>query len=352
MSCDRLPGNREALDAISALTGRSRSDITAEFHAECSGGDRTRADPADVEQVLRSLINRVRNAPALAWDRKAGLQDTLTAMLTDPPDRSNAQVDAWRHLVRHHPQEIRTLDRPPVALPVMDEPQETAWHALMDFDRDLDEPWVLVGGQMTMIHCLEHGVDGYRATDDGDIVLGVWTRRDALSTAARLLLDRGFAVVDTSDGFGYRYARGTTVMDLLLPEGLERQRNQPKAPGGRPGLPVEGGNQALIRAERLPVRLADRTGHVLRPSLLGALVSKSAALVADSRDPERHRDDIALLGQVAYQSGMRELRDQATPNDRRRLRKALATMPDSHPSWRRIQNPVEVRDGLTRLSAV
>ncbi len=28
-------------------------------------------------------------------------------------------------------------------------------------------------------------------------------------------------------------------MDLLLPEGLERQRNQPKAPGGRPGLPVE-----------------------------------------------------------------------------------------------------------------
>ncbi len=102
-------------------------------------------------------------------------------------------------------------------------------------------------------------------------------------------------------------------MDLLLPEGLERQRNQPRVPGGRPGLPVEGGNQALIRAERLPVRLGDRTGHVLRPSLLGALVSKSAALVADSRDPDRHRDDIALLGQVAYQSGMRELRDQATP---------------------------------------
>lgn len=175
MSCDRLPGNREALDAISALTGRSRSDITDEFHSECSGGDRTRADPADVEQVLRSLINRVRNAPALPWDRKAGLQDTLTAMLTDPTDRSNAQVDAWRHLVRHHPQEIGTLERPPVALPVMDEPQEAAWHALMDFDRDLDESWVLVGGQMTMIHCLEHGVDGYRATDDGDIVLGVWT---------------------------------------------------------------------------------------------------------------------------------------------------------------------------------
>jgi hypothetical protein len=53
VSCDRLPGNREALDAISALTGRSRSDITDEFHAECSGGDRTRAD---VEQVLRSLV--------------------------------------------------------------------------------------------------------------------------------------------------------------------------------------------------------------------------------------------------------------------------------------------------------
>ncbi|MCA1712781.1 MAG: hypothetical protein LC789_14540 [Actinobacteria bacterium] len=227
MPCDRLPGNDEALDAISAITGRSRSDLVDEFHALSAGGDTTSADPARVERALRGLVNRVRLAPALPRDRKAVLQDTLTEMLPEPPSRSNAHVDAWQHLIRHYPEPIRTLDRPPLVLPVMDGPQEAAWHALMDFDDELDESWVLVGGQMTMIHCLENGVPGYRATDDGDVVLGVWTRRDALATAARLLVDRDFAQADTADGFAYRYTRGATKIDLMLPDNLERQHNSP-----------------------------------------------------------------------------------------------------------------------------
>ncbi len=232
----------------------------------------------------------------------------------------------------------------------MDEPQAAAWHTLLDFDQELDDSWVLVGGQMTMIHCLENGVDGYRATDDGDVVLGVWTRRDALDTAARLLLTREFDPVQTSDGFAYRYARGKALMDLLLPDGLDRQERQPVAPGGRPGLAIEGGNQALIRAERLPVRLGDRTGHIRRPTILGAVVSKAAALVADRRDPDRHREDIALLGQVAYLTGMRGLNTDATPHDRKRLRAALRNMPPEHPSWRRIPDRNEVIEGLRRLA--
>lgn len=221
---------------------------------------------------------------------------------------------------------------------------------LFDLDRDLTEPWVLVGGQMTMLHCLENGIDAYRATDDGDVVLGVWTHRSTLSRATHLVQRRGFEPRQTLDGFGYRYAKGRSVLDLLLPEGLERQRTQPRTATGRPGFAVDGGNQALIRAERLPVRLAGHTGHVRRPSILGALVGKAAALRSDTRDRDRHREDIALLGCAALLTGFRTLRDQTTPHDRRPLRHALATTPPEHPAWRRVPEPEAIIEGLSRLA--
>ena|GEM_PF-6160177 len=48
---------------------------------------------------------------------------------------------------------------------------------------DLDSvgvPWVLVGGNMVTLHCLEHGHERTRTTNDGDIVVDVWTARNAL----------------------------------------------------------------------------------------------------------------------------------------------------------------------------
>ncbi len=109
-------------------------------------------------------------------------------------------------------------------------------------------------------------------------------------------------LLETSDGFGYRYTRGDTILDPLVPEGLERQRTQPLTTSrNRPALPIDGGNQALLRVERLPVHVGGRSGHVRRPTLLGALVLKAAAFVTDSRDPEHRPSD-------------------RSPHDRKRLR--------------------------------
>lgn len=350
LACDRLPGNKEALDAVAAIAAEPHRDITDQFHTYVVKGDQARAEPAQVQQAIRALINRVRLSPALDWSEKAAHREALTALLADPPARSVAQIQAWRYLTQHLAEAIPTLDREPVRLPRMDDPQEAAWQVLMDFDQDLAEPWVLVGGQMTMIHCLENGLDTYRATDDGDVVLGVWTRRDALTTATRLLQERDFTPTSTADGFGYRYTRDQTTLDLLLPEGLERQRQQPMTATGKPGLSIDGGNQALIRAQRLPVRLHGRDGYIRRPNVLGALVVKAAALRADNRNPNRHREDIALLGQVALQTGLRQLDDRATSHDRKRLRHALASMPATHPAWRFASEPEAVIEGLTRLA--
>lgn len=350
MSGEGAPGDETVLEAISAISGAVREELAKRHKALLVAGDQSFAVPAGVEQVLRSLTVRVQRATAASGDHRDDLLRALTSLLADPPACSNAQVAAWWELIREHPPQIRTLEREPVALPAMDAPQEAAWEVLLDLDRDLDASWVLIGGQMTMIHCLEQGVPGYRPTDDGDVVLDVWTRRDALAVAARLLVDREFRLTETGDGFAYRYTRGTTTLDLLLPDHLERQDNQPRVPGARSGLSVDGGNKALLRAERLPVRLQQRTGYVRRPDLLGALVCKAAALRADTRDTDRHREDLALLGQCAFQAGMRRLDEQTSKNDRARLGYVLAVTPAEHPAWRRIANPDEVREGLARLA--
>lgn len=249
------------------------------------------------------------------------------------------------------PADVPLVERSPVILPALPAHQEQAWSVLLDLDHR-PEPWALVGGQMTLLHCLENGVTGARPTDDGDVVLDVWSRRDAVRTIGTWLQDsQGFALLETSDGFGYRYTRGDTILDLLVPEGMDRQRTQPLTTSRtRPALPIDGGNQALLRVERVPVQVAGRSGHVRRPTLLGALVLKAAALLADSRDPQRHAQDIALLTEAAVVSGsLRGMAAQASPHDRKRLRDAIRHLSPDHSCWRGRSEPDAVYEAAARL---
>lgn len=95
--------------------------------------------------------------------------------------------------------------------------QTEMWKTLLDLEATQSQPWVLVGGQMTMLHCLENDHPATRAADDGDVVVGVWTRRDALIATSRFLRAREFAEVKTDDGFGYRYKRGETGPRCSVP---------------------------------------------------------------------------------------------------------------------------------------
>ncbi|ACU34350.1 hypothetical protein Amir_0383 [Actinosynnema mirum DSM 43827] len=76
-----------------------------------------------------------------------------------------------------------------------------------------------------MLVLAEHGRHAHRATDDGDVVLG------------------------------------------LLPEEIGRQERPPRSDSGRPGFEIPGGNRALVRSERLPVRLGERVGRARRASV-------------------------------------------------------------------------------------
>ncbi|MEB3069558.1 hypothetical protein [[Mycobacterium] vasticus] len=252
-------------------------------------------------------------------------------------------------MLRSTPEKVPTIERDPVVLPPMPEHQEAMWATLMDFEETDPPPWVLVGGQMSTLHLVEHSITTHRPTDDGDVVVGVWTRRDALNSATAYLMDNGFTESLTSDGYGYRLVRGKTTIDVMVPEGLDRQQRYPKTSSGRPGLQADGANQALTRAERVPVNLIGRVGYIRRPSLLGALVAKARAWIVDSRNPERHAQDLVALAGVAL-GDPRAVISQARPDDRRAIRAALRHLPvDSRPV-RGAEDPVAVHALLTRLA--
>jgi hypothetical protein len=352
VACDRREGTRQVLDAVAAMTGRSRAEVTDLFHAaQTPARRRGDADPGEVARALAAVSHRVNLSP-LPWPAKvAHLESLADAMEADPPlSVPDSHVLIWRELIRDLPSATPTLDRNAVVLPAMSAAQESAWQVLLDLDQELDQPWSLVGGQMVFLHCAEQDVPTHRSTDDGDVVLGVWTDRDALTKATRLLRTVGFEEQPTSGGYGYRWRHGNATLDLLVPEGVNQQRHAPRTVTGAPSIPTEGGRQALMRTERVPVVLAGRHGYMRRPNLLGAVVIKAAACLADGRDTDRHREDLAMLAELAVTSGLlRSFNQQANRHDRQRIRRALNSMPRQHTSWQLATDPNAAHEALVRL---
>ncbi|GAA2420638.1 hypothetical protein GCM10009856_33130 [Mycolicibacterium llatzerense] len=343
--------NATAVAALAAITGQTVDGATEMFCGIVeSAPDPAVAGRGDIDRAVNRLCTRVGLAPALdksERDRHIGALRGLAA--DDVAALRYGDLQAWDAILRSIPERIPNVDREPVLLPDMPAHQSAMWSTLLDFEETDPPPWVLVGGQMTALHLAEHGITVHRPTDDGDVIVGVWTRRDALRTTALYLIGNGFDEAKTSDGYGYRFTRGKTAIDVMLPEGLDRQDRYPATASGRPGLSAAGGNQALTRAERLPVNIGGRVGHVRRPTLLGALVAKAHARMVDSRDPERHAQDLIALAGIAL-FDPRAVIGQARPDDRRAVRRVLRDLPASHRLLRAIEDPEAVHEFLKRLA--
>jgi hypothetical protein len=251
-------GNAEILSAIAAITGESDASVEASFRAaKQAHSDTHRASSQEVQRLVGRIRTRLGMAPAVRRDELLNHLSALDSLSAGGVlDVSRSDLHAWDFLLRSLSARIPMVSREPVRLPLMPVHQSALWTTLVDLDANESLPWVLVGGQMVTLHLLENDVTAYRPTDDGDVVVGVWTRRNALTTTAQFLRDRGFTELQTSDGYGYRYTRDKTVIDVMIPEGLDRQRSYPKTTTGRPGLSAPGGNQALARAERVPITVA------------------------------------------------------------------------------------------------
>ena len=222
---------------------------------------------------------------------------------------------------------------------------------LIDLDTHVSEPWTLIGGLMVLTHCAEHGAPFTRPTGDADVAVSVFTHRSALHSLTARLRRTGFRDVTPDPLAGgphlsYRWSRSAAKIDVAVPPKANEQKDAATTVSGHISVELPATQQALSRTQRLAIRLADGTqGHVRRPDLLGSVVIKAAAAVADRRNPARHREDLVALADLLAASGQHvEYAHQVRGKDAKRIRSALALI--TAREWRGATDPDAARAAM------
>jgi len=250
------------------------------------------------------------------------------------------------------------LDREPVRLPAVAGSLVDIWRGLADLAVAAgDLPWTIVGGQMVLLHGLEHGRTPDRVTNDIDTAVDVRTDPQAVARLVAVLADLGYETAGTSpDGHAYRFKKRSPkrttvvdftvvnddshsaddpttdlVVDVLVPEGLG-PRTDITTIGRATAFPVSGVTQALRRSELVPVDVRGTAVWIPRPNLLGAIVAKATACSVDARDTGRHHTDLVFL--CGLVDDPFELAGDVDSKDRRRLGRAARVLPPDHRAWR------------------
>jgi hypothetical protein len=177
--------------------------------------------------------------------------------------------------------------------------------------------WVLVGGLMVHIHALRAGVVAMRPTSDVDLLLDIATT--SVGEIGRAIIGRGFATVEPSRGGPvHRFTRGEDVVDVMV------ARDVLRAPDTA---------QALLRRDTYTIEDGERSAELQVPDPLGAIIAKAAAYAVDSRNPQRHLEDLAVLGAATGTPRTLDL-DTLTPTDRRHLNRVTPFLLDPrNSSW-------------------
>jgi hypothetical protein len=208
-------------------------------------------------------------------------------------------------------------------MPAMGSRQQQSWHALMDLWERLPGGWMLIGGQLVHLHCAERGASPSRATNDVDAVVDVRAASDMLKRFTAVLQEMGFRPDTSGDGLQHRWRRDEAQLDVLLPEGIGERAASRHGVGGAPSLEAPGTTQALARSRPVEVVVGARTGTVIRPNLVAALIGKAAARTQITADgaAARHCIDFTVMATLVSAHDFRET--PLGPKDRQRLRSML-----------------------------
>ncbi|MFF4703592.1 hypothetical protein ACWC4D_40285 [Streptomyces sp. NPDC001288] len=221
------------------------------------------------------------------------------------------------------------------------------WGTLLDLSEKVPQDWTLIGGQMVLLHGLEHGKTPPAASLDLDVLADVISDQRSLRMLVVALEELGFESTGVSpEGKAHRYERedsaGTLVVDLLAPDNLGQRANLTTTPPGTT-LEVPGGRQAVQRSESIRVQLGGRVGVIHRPNLLGAIVGKAAALGIPTAPTEKHYRDLAFL--LSLPVNPFDLKQQSTRADRKKLKLAEDLLDGDHTAWRALEDKEAQADG-------
>lgn len=193
--------------------------------------------------------------------------------------------------------------------------------------------WVLVGGLMVHVHALRAGIATMRPTRDVDVLLNVSVA--AATEVAAELIRLGFQTVAPSRGNPvHRFARNSEVVDVMVARDVRSSTRW----RSRPILRSPGAAQALVRRDTYTFVSDRRHVDVDVPDSVGAMIAKAAAFAVDSRNPQRHLEDLAVLAAAtgsARSIDLTELRKK----DRRHLSRVVPLLADpGHVAWSVLDN--------------
>lgn len=195
----------------------------------------------------------------------------------------------------------------PIELPAMLAEQEQAWQAVFEIHESMPHGWVMVGGQSVYLHAVERSAPFVRATKDADVALDIRTDSKMLFKFTELLVKLGFESRGESfQGHQHRWVRDEAVVDVLIPRHLGEHADKLKGVTGGSTIEAPATQQALDRAETVDVVVGKTSGKVNRPSLLGCLIGKAAALkIINDPGRERHITDFLTLAAVVGAADLR-----------------------------------------------
>ena len=122
-----------------------------------------------------------------------------------------------------------------IELPPLGDLDLDLWHALLDVADRMPADWTLIGGQMVLLHALEHGRTPLRVSEDIDLVVDARVRPPALARMLSSLGALGFSEAAISaDEIAHRFERGRVAIDVLARTDWARERIcAPSAPPRR-----------------------------------------------------------------------------------------------------------------------
>lgn len=238
-----------------------------------------------------------------------------------------------------------------VRVPSLDPDFDAVWSTLLDLAVVPGAVWSLVGGQMVLLHAIEHDRMPPVISTDGDALADVRAKQASLRLLSEWLVANGFTAIRAPGVRGQRTHRferegelGPVVIDLLAPEGLGQKADLTTIHPGRT-IAVPGGSQALTRTEFVDVEHNGRVATLGRPNLLGAIIAKAAACALPRGNGDRHYRDLAFL--LTLVDDVAPMADELaalrpTASDRRRLAGAADLLAPAHRwAWDLIPDDVE-----------
>ncbi|GHH74633.1 hypothetical protein [Promicromonospora soli] len=172
-----------------------------------------------------------------------------------------------------------------------------------------------------------------------------------VAAAAFALEGLGYSLATSLDPLektAHRFTRGDAKVDLVTsaPDVVDVLVADHAAPRvtqklrGHVMVAIEGGTQALRRTVNARLVIGpERATTVSVPGVFGAIVLKAAAYQADSRDPDRHLQDAAVL--LCCLADPYAGREHFAGSDKQRLQTLVRNLPDQARAWQAI--PAEQR---------